>query len=247
MRVPRDAWAGVYRAHYRRHLNSSLPVATMVITKAKASKKCGGHRCTNDGISTRSKFCTACFKKNASLASSKRKVFGGGGVLGNSGNTTTARGKGVLGNGGNTTTARGKGILGNGGNTTTGRKKKRAGKRSGVRRSAKRALVVKKRWLDLILAGQKKWEIRGSSTAKRGWIHFAESQAGGKLMGRARLVDCFPVSRESFVRNFHQHRVPSLSMVPYHTPYAWVLEDCEKFDKAFNYEHKRGAVIWVDV
>ena len=166
------------------------------------------------------------------MASSKRKVFGGGGVLGNSGNTTTARGKGVL---------------GNGGNTTTGRKKKRAGKRSGVRRSAKRALVVKKRWLDLILAGQKKWEIRGSSTAKRSWIHFAESQAGGKLMGRARLVDCFPVSRESFVRNFHQHRVPSLSMVPYHTPYAWVLEDCEKFDKAFNYEHKRGAAIWVVV
>ena len=186
-----------------------MPVAAMVKTKAKASKKCSKPRCTNDAVSTRSKFCTACFKKNASLASSKRKVFGG--------------------------------------NTTTGRKKKRAGKRSGVRRSAKRALVVKKRWLDLILAGQKKWEIRGSSTAKRGWIHFAESQAGGKLMGRARLVDCFPVSRESFVRNFHQHRVPSLSMVPYHTPYAWVLEDCEKFDKAFNYEHKRGAVIWVDV
>ena len=194
-----------------------MPVAAMVKTKAKASKKCSRPRCTNDAVSTRAKFCTACFKKNASLASSKRKVFGGGGVLGNSGNTTT------------------------------GRKKKRAGKRSGVRRSAKRALVVKKRWLDLILAGQKKWEIRGSSTTKRGWIHFAESQAGGKLMGRARLVDCFPVSRESFVRNFHQHRVPSLSMVPYHTPYAWVLEDCEKFDKAFNYEHKRGAVIWVDV
>ena len=33
---------------------------------------------------------------------------------------------------------------------------KGAGKRSGVRRSAKRALVLKKKWLDLILAGQKK-------------------------------------------------------------------------------------------
>ena len=219
-----------------------MPVAAMVKTKAKASKKCSRPRCTNDAVSTRSKFCTACFKKNASSASSKRKVFGGGGVLGNSGN---ARGKGVLGNGGNTTTARG--VLGNCGNTTTGRKKKGAGKRSGVRRSAKRALVVKKKWLDLILAGQKKWEIRGSSTAKRGWIHFAESKAGGKLMGRARLVDCFPVSRNSLKRNFHQHRVSSLSMVPYQTPYAWVLEDSEKFGKPFQYEHKQGAVIWVDV
>ena len=99
----------------------------------------------------------------------------------------------------------------------------------------------------MILAGQKKWEIRGGSTAKHSWIYFAESQAGGKLMGRARLVDCFPVSRKSFMRNFHQHKVSSLSMVPYHTPYAWVFEDCEKFRKAFQYEHKQGAVIWVDV
>jgi hypothetical protein len=82
-----------------RHLSSSLPVAAMVKTKAKASKKCSRPRCTNDAVSTRSKFCTACFKKNASLASSKRKAFGGGGVLGNSGNTTTARGKVVFGNG----------------------------------------------------------------------------------------------------------------------------------------------------
>ena len=124
---------------------------------------------------------------------------------------------------------------------------KGAGKRSGVRRSAKRALVVKKKWLDLILAGQKKWEIRGRSTAKRGWVHFAESQAGGKLMGRARLVDCFSVSRVSFKRNVLQHRVPNWSMVPYHTPYAWVFENVEKFEKPFQYEHKRGAVIWVDV
>ena len=106
---------------------------------------------------------------------------------------------------------------------------------------------MKKKWLDLILARQKKWEIRGSSTAKRGWIRFAESQAGGKLMGRARLVDCFSVSPNSFKRNFHQHRVSNLSMVPYHTPYAWVFEDCEKFGKPFQYEHKQGAVIWVDV
>ena len=65
-----------------------------------------------------------------------------------------------------------------------GRAKKSAGERSGVRRSAKKALVVKKKWLDLILAGQKVWELRGSPTAKRGWIHLAESQAGGIFFSR---------------------------------------------------------------
>ena len=38
-----------------------------------------------------------------------------------------------------------------------GKVKKSAGKRSGLGRSAKRALVVKKTWLDLILAGRKTW------------------------------------------------------------------------------------------
>ena len=133
------------------------------------------------------------------------------------------------------------------GNVKKGKVKKDAGKRSGLRRSAKKALVVKKKWLDLILAGQKTWEIRGSSTSKRGWVHFAESQAGGKLRGRARLVNCFPVRTESFQRHYKKHCVPSLTMVPYVTPYAWVLEDAEEFEKPFEYEHKQGAVIWVDV
>ena len=135
----------------------------------------------------------------------------------------------------------------NAGNVKKGKVKKDAGKRSGLRRSAKKALVVKKKWLDLILAGQKTWEIRGSSTSKRGWVHFAESQAGGKLRGRARLVNCFPVPRESFQRHYKKHCVPSLTMVPYVTPYAWVLEDAEEFEKPFEYEHKLGAVIWINV
>jgi len=202
----------------------------MVKTKAKATKKCSRPRCTNDAVSIRAKFCTACFKKNASLTSSKRKVFGGGG--------------GVFGNSGNTTTARGKGVLGNGGNTIAGRQKKSAGARSGLKRSAKFALVVKKHWLDKILAGEKTWEIRGSSTSRRGWIHLAQSKAGGTLVGRARLVKCIQLDKTAFFEHVHLHCVPRLSMVPYKRVFAWVLEDVERFVQPFTYNHRQGAVIW---
>ena len=131
--------------------------------------------------------------------------------------------------------------------TNAKQKGQRGGKRSGIRRSATRALIVKKKWLDLIFAGRKTWEIRGNSTSKRGWIHFAESQAGGKLTGRARLVNSIPIPKESFQRHYRKHYVPSLSMVPYRKPHAWVFKDAEKFEKPFEYEHKQGAVIWVDV
>ena len=36
-------------------------------------------------------------------------------------------------------------------------------------------------------------------------------------------------------------------MIPYQKPHAWVLEDAERFEKPFEYEHKQGAVVWVDV
>lgn len=122
--------------------------------------------------------------------------------------------------------------MGNVGNPRKGRVKKRIGKsggqRSGIRRCAKSALVVKPEWLDLILAGKKTWEIRGSATSKRGWVHLAQSKAGGLLLGRARLVDCIAlegasgkVSEVAFKKDFAKHRVPSIKLVPYKRPYAW--------------------------
>ena len=130
------------------------------------------------------------------------------------------------------------------GNTITGRQKKSAGARSGVKRSAKFALVVKKHWLDKILAGEKKWEIRGSSTSRRGWIHLAQSKAGGTLVGRARLVKCIQLDKTAFFEHVHLHCVPRLSMVPYKRVFAWVLEDVERFVQPFSYNHRQGAVIW---
>ena len=96
----------------------SLTAAAMA---KKPKKKCSRPRCRNDAASPRAKICTACFKKNASFASLKRKAFRGGGNRGAAG------------------------VQGNRGNTTTGQKKKMAGKRSALRRSTEMWLVVKKR------------------------------------------------------------------------------------------------------
>ena len=116
-----------------------------------------------------------------------------------------------------------------------------------MKRPASLALVVKKQWLDKILSVEKDWEIRGSATAQRGWIHFAESKAGGKLVGRARLVDCIELPNSTFKRHVRQYCVTSVSDVPYKHIFASVLEDPERFTKPFVYKHTPGAVIWVRV
>ena len=133
------------------------------------------------------------------------------------------------------------------GNKTRGTRKRMAGKRSGIKRCARHALVVKKQWLDKIVAGEKAWEIRGCATKRRGWIHFAESKAGGKLVGRARLVDCIPIPKQTFSKHVRQHCVANVSEIPYKRIFAWVLENAERFSKPYVYKHRPGAVIWVSV
>ena len=206
----------------------------MVETKAKASNKCSRPRCRNDAASRRAKFCTECFKANASCASSKRKVFGG--------NTTTARGKGVLGNRGN---ASGKGALGNKGNTTTGQKKKKAGKRSALRRSTKMLLIVRNPWLDLILSKDKTWEIRDAQTKQRGKVHLALSGAGGRIVGQCHITDSVAIDKITLRTTFSKHRIKDLARITYRRPHAWVLSKARRYMKPFVYSHPQGAIKWV--
>jgi hypothetical protein len=133
-----------------------------------------------------------------------------------------------------------------GGNMKVGKQKCDAGRRSGLRRCAAMALTVKKEWLDLILAGKKTWEIRGTSTDRRGLIHFAQS-GSGQLRGRAKLVGCRQLDRDTFMQHKRFHQIRNVKMVKYKKIWAWILEDAEPHDMPFDYSHKQGAVIFVTV
>jgi hypothetical protein len=121
-----------------------------------------------------------------------------------------------------------------------------AGQRSGLRRCAVMGLTVKKEWLDLILAGKKTWEIRGTSTKRRGLIHLAQSKSG-QLRGRAKLVGCRQLDRRTLMQHKRFHQLPNVKMVKYKKIWAWILKDAEPYDVPFDYSHKQGAVIFVTV
>ena len=214
---------------------SSLPGAAM---SKKTKKKCSRPGCGKDAASPRAKFCMACFKTNASLASAQRKAFrGGGGVPGNRGNS-----KGAPGNRGNSGA---QGAPGNRGNTTAGRKKKLAGKRSALLRSTKLLLVVKNLFGFDPGANTKTWEIRDAQTKQRGRIHFALSGAGGRIVGQCHITDSFAVDKSVLKRTYSKHRVKDLAVIRYRRPHAWVLTKAHRYDKPFVYSHPRGAIRWV--
>ena len=107
-----------------------------------------------------------------------------------------------------------------------------------------RALIVRKPWIDLILSGQKTWEMRSRKTHLTGWIGLIE-QGTGLIVGKAFLTGGWrKPSEQELIDNMHNHMVEDLSLLKKWC-YAWTLEQAERFENPIPYDHPKGAVIWV--
>lgn len=104
-------------------------------------------------------------------------------------------------------------------------------------------LIIKTKWADLILTGQKTWEIRGSRTNKRGTIGIIKS-GSGLIYGTVNLVGYLPLTMHAWDSNKDKHLVPYAD-INYKTPYAWVLQNPIVYPEPIPYNHPQGAVIWV--
>ena len=107
-----------------------------------------------------------------------------------------------------------------------------------------RALIIKKPWLDLILSGEKTWEIRGSNTKIRGRIGLIES-GSGLIVGECDLYgsETLTLYQDVF---YSLHKIPKFNQnVKYKVPHAWKIENATRYEKPIPYDHPKGAVIWV--
>lgn len=110
----------------------------------------------------------------------------------------------------------------------------------------KKGLYIKKPWTDLILAGVKTWELRGSHTKIRGKIYIIESKTS-LIVGEATVIDSISLSSEDFLNNRDKHQVKKdIKEIAYKTIHAWVLADVVKYEKPIPHVHKKGTVIWVN-
>jgi hypothetical protein len=110
----------------------------------------------------------------------------------------------------------------------------------------KSGLIVKRKWLDLILSGQKTWEIRSTPTTKREVVALIES-GSGYVLGEARITDSLVVSLTDLQNNVEKHRVEDLSIITYSKPHAWVLTEAKRYKEHQPYKHPQGAVVWIDL
>lgn len=107
-----------------------------------------------------------------------------------------------------------------------------------------RALIIRKKWLDMILNGYKSWEMRSTRTKIRGHIGLIEA-GSGMIVGEAHLVGCAVIEDlEDVTAYYSHHRVDDLSLLK-KWKWAWILDNVIRFDTPKPYNHPKGAVIWV--
>lgn len=108
-------------------------------------------------------------------------------------------------------------------------------------------LILKPKWSNKVFKNNKTWEIRGTSTSKRGRIAIGVSGTSC-VQGTVELVDCILLTKELWMQNIDKHQVgiswEDLLRI-YPRPHAWVFEDAVELENKVPYHHKPGAVIWV--
>lgn len=109
-------------------------------------------------------------------------------------------------------------------------------------------LIVKKRWLDLIISGKKTIEIRGSNTKKTGEKIYLLESITHKVRAECVIETTYPISCSDWSEERNKHCV-DVSYADlkrrYKTPYAWVFSRIEPITDTWYYDHPTGAVIWV--
>jgi len=108
-----------------------------------------------------------------------------------------------------------------------------------------RGLTVRDPWASLVLTGEKTWELRGSSTAKRGTIYVIKSGTG-RVFGSVQMIEVIgPLSLNELRAAEALHGVRDIEAPPYEKTYAWVFAYPVLFTEPVPYEHPNGARTWV--
>lgn len=109
-----------------------------------------------------------------------------------------------------------------------------------------KALIIKQPWIDLILAGKKTIEIRGSKTNIRGQIALIASGTG-QVIGTCMVNDSINLAEQADLSDVVIKSCVDESTLRsfYKKPNGWVLSDAKRLTTPVKYKHPMGAIIWV--
>lgn len=109
-------------------------------------------------------------------------------------------------------------------------------------------LIIKNKWLDLILTQDKTLEVRGHSTKKINQPIYLLESGSNKVRGKCIIRSSMPVTKKNWSELKDKHKIDMTFyelQKRYPTPYYWELGNIEIIDDNITYKHPKGAVIWI--
>lgn len=114
----------------------------------------------------------------------------------------------------------------------------------GKRSVSTRVLKIRTKWLELLLSHRKSWEIRSRTCAVGPVLLF---EVGAKrIVGRADIVNVFPLSHSELGRYFDKHCVDNTALeeLGYANPHVWELANVKRFNIPIPHDGGRHMVTW---
>ena len=106
-------------------------------------------------------------------------------------------------------------------------------------------LIVKQPFADLIINGQKSWELRSKSAPEGKINKEILLLSKGEALGKIKITKCFKTTKEEIIKNTkkHQSEIDKNSDLYYN--HVWKIKVMKKFSSPKPYEHPMGARVWV--
>lgn len=110
-----------------------------------------------------------------------------------------------------------------------------------------RALIVRQPWVDMILSGEKVWEMRSKPTKIRGKIGLIE-QGTGLIVGECDLDYSPIIALDKYDHETYKcfHRVDDFALLE-KWRFPWQLKSAKRYENPIPYTHPKGAVVWVKI
>lgn len=109
------------------------------------------------------------------------------------------------------------------------------------------AIPIREPWIDMILDGKKKWEIRSKFTKKIGPVALIRA-GSGTVVGTAHLAEVIQLTPQLAYEKYAIMGFRTLTKAEAKDldgQYAWVLKGVVRFKNPVPYKHPSGAVTWV--
>ena len=105
-------------------------------------------------------------------------------------------------------------------------------------------LTLKPQWLQLVLHGGKRMEVRGTPTRKIGATIYLMASRTQHIVGTATITGCVgPMTEEDWTSSRDLHKCDT-NTLPYKKTYGWMLDNVRVLAQPIPHVRKRGAIVF---